>query len=477
MSEANRVDISLIEEVIAGVTPQNPTFKKIPFTSAGDFSFTPITAESTEIRSDRQKDDLPVVGQEVGGSLDLELSYGKYDDLIAGAFYNNWKMLGTISEGSVTGIANLVLTIVGGIPDAIEDNALILLTNTQNNNSVLRVVDSVTQNTITLNLALGDGFPAATLKIELVGVSITTGSFTHTPLAKTLSYDNQEATAVIQASNLEAGDWLVVHSLGYFRVLSVATLNNETIITYDQTISITEDEEYSIDEPAGTKYTYFSNSIKNGVLKKTYSILQRFESLQGDNQLIYSGLSVDTLSLSLDAQSIITANVALLGLNGSYLSNLIPEAQIVENVLEGILTSSSGVRKVLLGGLEVNGPNWVQSSTFELSNNSRRQLAVGQISSVGIAPGTSVITGVLSTYFGNNDLARAVINNDESSYVLAMSDNEKRRLVLDIPRIKFSEGSVGVDGENTDLILPLTYRALRHSALNYQAKICSFPFV
>jgi len=116
----------------------------------------------------------------------------------------------------------------------------------------------------------------------------------------------------------------------------------------------------------------------------------------------------------------------------------------------------------------------VLEATFEIANNLRQQPAVGFIGAVGIGVGEFGVTGSLSTYFDNATLARDVVANAETSFDVRFVDIANQVLLLDAPRIKFSEGSPEVPGKNQDVTVPLAYQAIRHPVFNYTLGLFRF---
>ena len=477
MSSADRVDISYQEEAQFGVTPQAGNFKKIPFTAAPDFAFTPSTVQSQEIRSDRQVDDLPLVGAEAGGSLDIEFSFKRFDDLLAGAFFNNFSSNEEVAGGAVAALNQNQIQFAspGDIPDTLKQGALILLEDAGDASGVYLVGAIASANVAIVNMKAG--VKGTNFKLTILGFQLDAADVTEDTDANTLTLDDAQSKAIFNARSVQVGDWLLVQNRGFYRVRSYADAQSTAVrITYDQKIEKTDG--YSQAIAAGKNNVYFCNSIKNGVTKKSFSLLQRFGSIQGDNQALFNGCVVNTLELSLETQAIITGSINFSGLNAKYLTALIPSNRIVDAESELLLNSSSNVGDILVGGSKVSGPNYVQSASVSINNNARRQNAVGSIGAVGIEPGQCQVTGALSTYFGTVALARSVIDNDESSFVSVLSEDGKNRGVLiDIPRIKFSSGAPGVTGVNTDIVLPLEYQALRHQQLGYEIKLCTFPVI
>jgi hypothetical protein len=83
MSDANRVSLSYAGETVFGVTPSGPapTLKYLRFVSE-KLALSTSVATSKELRSDRQVADVIRTDLSEGGSIDIELSYGAYDDLL-----------------------------------------------------------------------------------------------------------------------------------------------------------------------------------------------------------------------------------------------------------------------------------------------------------------------------------------------------------------------------------------------------------
>lgn len=102
MSDANRSQISYIEEVTWGVTPATPTLQRLRFTDGGpDFNIDNIV--SNEIRSDRQTTDLVQTGADVSGPINFELSYKAIEDFFEGSLWSaGWIGVGSGSTEVLT---------------------------------------------------------------------------------------------------------------------------------------------------------------------------------------------------------------------------------------------------------------------------------------------------------------------------------------------------------------------------------------
>lgn len=77
-----------IEETDWGVTPSAP-FKELRWTGES-LAQTTTSEVSAEVRPDRQVPDVIRTDIEVAGDVNVEVSYGTFDDLLEGAFMSSW---------------------------------------------------------------------------------------------------------------------------------------------------------------------------------------------------------------------------------------------------------------------------------------------------------------------------------------------------------------------------------------------------
>lgn len=83
------VRLAYVPETAFGVTPATPAFKAMRVTSGG-LRTNKSTGTSNERQPDRNIRDVFELGQDVTGNPAFELTYGSFDDLIAGALFNTW---------------------------------------------------------------------------------------------------------------------------------------------------------------------------------------------------------------------------------------------------------------------------------------------------------------------------------------------------------------------------------------------------
>ena len=105
MADANRHSIYAVKETSYGVTPNNPelvTIRNIGVT----VGLSKDSLQSDETRSDRQITDFRQGAEQIGGDINIELSYGSFDMFIeAGLLSTDWA-----SPASISGILNATAT-------------------------------------------------------------------------------------------------------------------------------------------------------------------------------------------------------------------------------------------------------------------------------------------------------------------------------------------------------------------------------
>lgn len=86
---ADRTELRYIKETTWGVTPTTGNLAAIRYTGES-LNANIETTVSQEIRSDRATADLTPVGQSAGGSIEVELSFGAYDDFLECALFSTF---------------------------------------------------------------------------------------------------------------------------------------------------------------------------------------------------------------------------------------------------------------------------------------------------------------------------------------------------------------------------------------------------
>jgi hypothetical protein len=109
-ADANRVQLSFIEESVWGTTP-GTAFQELRMTGES-LAHTINNITSAELRDDRQVTDLIQVDENPAGGINFELSYGTFDSFLEGALWSSWSTNLTKSDTSIEAGASTGFTTV-----------------------------------------------------------------------------------------------------------------------------------------------------------------------------------------------------------------------------------------------------------------------------------------------------------------------------------------------------------------------------
>lgn len=99
MADGSRHALRMIPEANYGVTPAAPVWVPIRHTGT-TLGLTKESLQSAEIRDDRQITDFRHGAKQVGGDIDVELSYGSFDPILEALLCGTWN--GDILKAGVT---------------------------------------------------------------------------------------------------------------------------------------------------------------------------------------------------------------------------------------------------------------------------------------------------------------------------------------------------------------------------------------
>lgn len=96
MSDGSRHSIAYVLESVYGTTPATPAFKMLRHRTAS-LGLSRETLQSEELRDDRMVASIRGGTQQVGGDIEIELSYTSFDDILAAVLCGSW----TVDGGGV----------------------------------------------------------------------------------------------------------------------------------------------------------------------------------------------------------------------------------------------------------------------------------------------------------------------------------------------------------------------------------------
>lgn len=136
MANGSRHSMRYIAESTYGTTPATPAFKPIRHTST-TLGLSKESLQSEEIRNDRQIADFRHGAYQVGGDMNIELSFASFDDLLEAVLLGTWTSTKTTGAQSFSATVGTVVRSAGSfLTDGFAVNDVVInsgFTNAGNN--------------------------------------------------------------------------------------------------------------------------------------------------------------------------------------------------------------------------------------------------------------------------------------------------------------------------------------------------------
>ena len=198
--------------------------------------------------------------------------------------------------------------------------------------------------------------------------------------------------------------------------------------------------------------TWATNVLKVGTVPKYFSIEDYAADI--DQARLFTGCSVNSLSVSLAPNAMVTGTFSLVGKDMT-----ISATEKTQDAATGAAPFDA-----YSGDLEIGGSvaAIVTAMDFTLTNGFAPTFVVGDDSAPSLEVGDAVVEGTISAYFEDAALLNRFIDETETSLKVTVGDNEGTPNTMEFffPRCKINSADVGVDGP-TSRIISLTFVALR----------------
>jgi hypothetical protein len=211
-----------------------------------------------------------------------------------------------------------------------------------------------------------------------------------------------------------------------------------------------------------------TNVLKAGTTAKSAT----FERAFGDitKYGVFTGCMVDSLSLTVPSNGMVTGKVGLIGKNALPISGTPLDATPTASQTNSPFDGFTG--EVKEGGT-TNAV--VTSVSLDLKNSLDPAFVLGSNIAAAITPGRSNLTGTLSAWFDSETMLNKFINETESSLEFTLGNGTTKSYTFLVPRIKYSGGgSVQVSGEGR-IALSMPWQALYHTSTGSNIQITRIP--
>lgn len=199
-----------------------------------------------------------------------------------------------------------------------------------------------------------------------------------------------------------------------------------------------------------------TDRLKAGVTRRSFTIERFFgDILTADKPYHrFTGVELNTLSLAINANAMITGSFGVLGQNMVTATTAIAGATYAPATTTSPLDSFTGTLNEAGTPIAV-----ITEISLSIENGLEARYVVGSKQSIRPSIGRSNVTGQVTAYFENSALLDKFINETESNIMFELPDGAGNKYTFTLPRIKYTGGQPDVDGEGP-ITLAMPFQAL-----------------
>lgn len=203
--------------------------------------------------------------------------------------------------------------------------------------------------------------------------------------------------------------------------------------------------------------TWTTNTIINGITEKSFTIEKTFETGVTDQFHRFAGAVASGMSLTMAVDAIVTGSFSFVCKGQTTATAIIPGATYNPAPTNDVMNAAVDFATLTITG--VASPQ-LTNLTVNINNNLRQQRVIGSIDSRGIGTGRFEVTGELTAYFENSQLYDLYLNNTAADLSFEIGGAVNQKYLFEMGKIKFESAQVLAEGNDQDLFVTMSYRAL-----------------
>lgn len=200
--------------------------------------------------------------------------------------------------------------------------------------------------------------------------------------------------------------------------------------------------------------TWATNTLKAAAVRKSFSIERGFTDQATPSYGMFSGCMLNSMSLSLRPNAMVTGSFGFIGKVGTYSTSSTVTSPSEPDYTNSPYDTFSGA--IVEGGSAIAS---VTSLDFSMTNNLDPNIVIGTNMATGVTAGRVSITGTAALFFEDLVMMNKFINETSSSlkFTLGGAEGATKTMTWLFPKIKYSGGSVPVSGDGPiTLNMPFT---------------------
>jgi len=209
--------------------------------------------------------------------------------------------------------------------------------------------------------------------------------------------------------------------------------------------------------------TWATDVLKAGTTRRSFTVERHHEDI--GKYLRSTGCSMNTLSLSIAPNSMVTGSFGIVGKGFAVSSSAVSGATYNAETTTAPFDSFTG--SITEGG---SGIAVVTALELSIDNGMEALYVVGSDESLEPSIGKSMVTGSITAYFEDSTLIDKFIAETESSIQFVLTDLAGNSYTVDLPKVKYNSGNPEVGGPGA-ITVSLDFVALYDSGEGTQIKV------
>lgn len=272
-------------------------------------------------------------------------------------------------------------------------------------------------------------------------------------------------TSVFSTSLLAAGMWIKISGF-----TGTAANNDIAKIVSVAPTKLVLSGITLVNDAAGESVTVKSNSIRNNLTRKSYTIEKEFSDLT-TTFCSHKGCVVNTMNLSAAVGSIVTGSFGFNGTTTAYATTTVGTGTEIAAVSNQVFDPTDSIGVIYIDGTTF--ASCVRSINLTTTNNTRFTQCLGSLYPTNVNLGTLGVTGDMEIYFNSYTMIEKFLAGTAISLSYSFSDAAGNYLVIDLPNVKFNSGSLSGLSKQSDVMVSLSFTALYDSVEGYAIQISS----
>ena len=215
-----------------------------------------------------------------------------------------------------------------------------------------------------------------------------------------------------------------------------------------------------------------TNVLKNGVTEKSHTLEVTYETGTTDAYHRFKGAIANTLSLSMDSQSLVTGSFGFIAKEFEQAEAAIASSTYTAVNSNPIVNTSTGFASLAVTGLTSPA---VTSLTLDISNNITPALVLGSKFAREHIAGQFSVTGTMSLYFENDEAMTIALADTVADLTFKVGGASELNYVFVLGSIKLGNPTVTAGGADQPLILEVPFTGIYDSSDAATLKITRTP--